>query len=211
MLGRPDWEAPCRLPIAAVPTGSGNGMAASSVPTGSGNGMATSCGMWDPTTAAHAICKGRTEPLDMATVLQAPGSRYLIFLSVVFGLMANLDIGTEWMRWMGEARFTLGGLKEVILAKKYAMRVAYLPESSMAPNNLQALACFAAANKSHASVENPQVTHPPEQVPNNSVTLASCGAANKKHENAENDNDHIPQNRLPTIRRHWRDFGAANE
>ncbi len=40
------------------------------VPGGSGNGLAASCGLWDPVTAAYSICKGRTQPLDVASVVQ---------------------------------------------------------------------------------------------------------------------------------------------
>lgn len=85
LLGRSDWEAACKIPFAAIPTGSGNGLAAST-------------GLWDPATAVVALCKHTTHPIDMASVLQPPGSRYYCFLSLVYGLMANLDIGTESWR-----------------------------------------------------------------------------------------------------------------
>jgi hypothetical protein len=39
------------------------------VPGGSGNGLASSCGLWDPVTAAFSVCKGRCEPLDIASVV----------------------------------------------------------------------------------------------------------------------------------------------
>ncbi len=63
--------------------------------------------MWDPVTAAFSICKGRTHPLDVASVLQPasqprgspdpapPPRRFFSFLSTVYGLWANIDIGTE--------------------------------------------------------------------------------------------------------------------
>ncbi len=50
-------------------------------------------------TAAHAIVKGTTSPMDIASVLQPPGRRYYSFLSLTFGLIPNLDIGTEHLRW----------------------------------------------------------------------------------------------------------------
>lgn len=34
--------------------------------------------------------------------------RTISFMSQALGLMADLDLGTEHLRWMGDARFTLG-------------------------------------------------------------------------------------------------------
>ena len=133
------------------------------VPGGSGNGLAASCGLWDTTTAAYAICKGRTQPLDVASVLQPQqrpqgspqqaepaavgvmppggtptlpsavdgggGKRYYSFLSVVFGLWANIDIGTEGNRWMGDSRYTLRAVQEALKARPYPARIAFWPAS----------------------------------------------------------------------------------
>ncbi|MEW5299419.1 MAG: hypothetical protein WDW36_002437 [Sanguina aurantia] len=116
LLGRPDWQQARLLPIAALPAGSGNGLAGST-------------GLWDPVTACFAVTRGRCAPLDIASVLQLPHTRYFIFLSLVFGVMSNLDIGTEHLRWMGEIRFTLGGLKEILSGAMYHAHVTYLPAS----------------------------------------------------------------------------------
>ena len=86
LLGRPDWPSAAALPMCPVPTGSGNGMAAS-------------CGLWDPSTTAVAVCRGRVQPCDVVSALQPPGQRYYCLLSLVYGLMANLDVGTEHLRW----------------------------------------------------------------------------------------------------------------
>jgi hypothetical protein len=37
-------------------------------------------------------------PFHQITMVQAPGSRYFSFLSAVFGLLANIDIGSESLR-----------------------------------------------------------------------------------------------------------------
>ena len=68
------------------------------VPCGSGNGMAASAGLWTPATAAHAVCKGCTRGMDIMSLFQPPDRRYYAFLSLTFGLIANLDIGTESLR-----------------------------------------------------------------------------------------------------------------
>ncbi len=86
-MRRPDWSSAVRVPLAPVPTGSGNGLAASA-------------GLWDVATAAVALCRGRAQPIDVASVLQPPASRSYCLLSVVYGVMSNLDIGTEHLRWV---------------------------------------------------------------------------------------------------------------
>ncbi|KAG2438711.1 hypothetical protein HXX76_005257 [Chlamydomonas incerta] len=117
LFQRPDWEAAVQCPMAAVPCGSGNGLAASA-------------GLWDPVTAVVSVCRGRTEPVDVASVLQPPGNRFYCLLSVVYGSMANLDIGTQHLRWMGELRFHLGGLWEIIRGRLYNCRIFVLPPAS---------------------------------------------------------------------------------
>ena len=37
--------------------------------------------------------------------------QYLSFLSTAAGLMADLDLGTEHLRWMGDSRFVMGYLQ----------------------------------------------------------------------------------------------------
>ncbi len=43
------------------------------VPSGSGNALSASTGLWSPATAAHAVVKGLTRPIDVVSVLQPPG------------------------------------------------------------------------------------------------------------------------------------------
>lgn len=76
-MQRPDWSTAREVPLVAVPCGSGNGVAASS-------------GLWDLSTAAVAICRGRCSPVDVATALQPPGNRFYCLLSVVYGTMVRL-------------------------------------------------------------------------------------------------------------------------
>lgn len=66
---------------------------------GTGNGMSASAGLWNPVTAAHALCKGRLRKMDVLSVMQPPGRRYFSFLSITFGFIANVDIGTEHLRF----------------------------------------------------------------------------------------------------------------
>ncbi|GLC46319.1 hypothetical protein PLESTB_000998600 [Pleodorina starrii] len=139
LFQRPDWAAAREVPLVAVPCGSGNGVAAS-------------CGLWDLTTAAVAVCRGRVAPVDVASVLQPPNSRYYCLLSVVYGAMANLDIGTNHLRWMGELRFHLGGLREIMRGRCYSCRVFVLPPSEAAPASASAAAGGGALRPAPAEV-----------------------------------------------------------
>lgn len=48
--------------------------------------------------------------VDLFSVTQ-DGKRSISFMSQSLGLMADLDIGTENLRWMGDARFIFGFLR----------------------------------------------------------------------------------------------------
>jgi hypothetical protein len=50
-------------------------------------------------------------PLCDATQAQAPAAQLCMCAAVLlpqYGLMSNLDVGTEHLRWMGDTRFLLG-------------------------------------------------------------------------------------------------------
>ncbi len=97
LLNRADWQAACHLPLAHVPGGSGNG-------------LAHSCGLSDAGSCVLAAVKGSSTRLDVASVLHPPGQRLYAFLSLTYGAIANADISTEPLRWMGDTRFALGVL-----------------------------------------------------------------------------------------------------
>ena len=73
------------------------------IPGGTGNGMSASLGLWTPTTAAHALCRGKLKRIDILSIDQPltaeePSVTLYSFLSITFGLIANVDIGTENLR-----------------------------------------------------------------------------------------------------------------
>jgi sphingosine kinase len=49
-------------------------------------------------------------PVDLFSVTQE-GNRSFSFMTQCVGLMAELDLGTEHLRWMGDTRFTVGFLR----------------------------------------------------------------------------------------------------
>ena len=55
--------------------------------------------------------KGLPMKVDLFSFTQN-GSRTISFMAQTLGLMADLDLGTEHLRWMGDTRFTYGFIKE---------------------------------------------------------------------------------------------------
>lgn len=94
------------------------------LPCGSGNAMSWNLnGTGSPSTAALCTVKGIQTPLDLISITQGD-RRYLSFLSQSVGIVAESDLGTEHLRWMGEARFTYGFLIRLLRKTIYPCDLA---------------------------------------------------------------------------------------
>lgn len=94
------------------------------IPCGSGNAM--SCNLYGshkPSFAALALVKGVVTPLDLVSITQGD-TRYVSFLSQSLGIVAESDLGTEHLRWMGSARFDFGVISRLFLRKVYPCDIA---------------------------------------------------------------------------------------
>ena len=89
------------------------------LPCGSGNAMSWNLNGTDSTSmAALCIVKGIRTPLDLVSITQGD-KRTLSFLSQSVGIVAEVDLGTEHLRWMGSARFTYGFLIRLLRKTVY--------------------------------------------------------------------------------------------
>lgn len=89
-------------------------VAVTCLPCGSGNGLCLNLnGTSSASLAALSVVKGKRMPLDLVSITQGD-RRTLSFLSQTVGSIADADLGTEHLRWMGEARFTYGVLKAIV-------------------------------------------------------------------------------------------------
>lgn len=89
------------------------------LPCGSGNSVANSInGNSSPTMASLGMVKGVPISVDLMLITQDDG-QFLSFLSQTFGIIADADLGTEHLRWMGGTRFVYGVLKYTLQGKKY--------------------------------------------------------------------------------------------
>ncbi|CAK5265779.1 unnamed protein product [Mycena citricolor] len=103
------------IPIATIPAGSGNALSVNILGPER---------VLDVSYAAMNAIKGLPIPLDICSVSQGD-TRIFSFLSQAFGLMADLDMGTEWIRarWIGGIRFVLGYLNGAITGKVYNVEI----------------------------------------------------------------------------------------
>ena len=94
------------------------------LPCGSGNAMSWNLYGTDSTSMA-ALCtvKGIRTPLDLVSITQGE-KRTMSFLSQSVGIVADVDLGTEHLRWMGSARFTYGFFIRLLKKTKYPCDLA---------------------------------------------------------------------------------------
>lgn len=92
------------IPIVPVPLGSGNALSLNLLGINDG---------FDVSAAALNVLKGRPMKSDLFSITQN-GRKTYSFMSQALGLMADLDIGTENLRWMGDTRFLVGLLRGVL-------------------------------------------------------------------------------------------------
>jgi len=105
--GLADHENPLaaiQTPIASVPSGSGNGLSINLL--GLEDGV-------DVSAAALNAVKGKPMAVDLFSVTQKD-KRIFSFFSQCIGLMSELDLGTEHLRFLGSNRFVYGFLRGLI-------------------------------------------------------------------------------------------------
>lgn len=103
------------IPVVPIPTGSGNGLSLNLL--GAQHGF-------DVTRAALNVIKGQPMKVDLFSFTQ-DHKRSISFMSQSLGLMADLDIGTEHLRWMGDTRFMVGLLRGVVQFRACPVQLSY--------------------------------------------------------------------------------------
>ncbi len=120
VMERPDWqECIQKLKFGVIPAGTGNGLATviGARPKGK-----KACSALQ---AAFIVARGFYSPLDLMSVFQND-KRTFAFLSVTWAAIADVDLGTENMRWMGSTRNLVGAVKSILGHKYYQGRVKYV-------------------------------------------------------------------------------------
>ncbi|KAI4214538.1 MAG: hypothetical protein LQ351_002955 [Letrouitia transgressa] len=100
------------------------------LPCGTGNAMSWNLNGTDSTSmAALCIVKGIQTPLDLTSITQG-GRRTMSFLSQSVGIVAESDLATEHLRWLGSTRFTYGFLVRLLGKTVYPCDLAVQVEAS---------------------------------------------------------------------------------
>ncbi|PHH76005.1 hypothetical protein CDD82_4190 [Ophiocordyceps australis] len=103
-------------------------MPVSHIPCGSGNAMACNLyGSHRADVAALGIIKGVVTALDLVSITQS-NRRTVSFLSQSLGIVAESDLATEHLRWMGSFRFELGVMTRIFRRKCYPCDIAVKAE-----------------------------------------------------------------------------------
>ncbi len=115
LLARPDWATAVKTPLAQLPGGSSNALCANA-------------GYFNPVAAVHALLRMQVVPLDVIAVQQPSSSKvYYSFLSLTYGIIACMDVGTEPLRcvcvWVGG---WVGGVGVLYLGCMYGATYLYI-------------------------------------------------------------------------------------
>ena len=100
------------VPVAALPGGSSNAMACvlcenSGLP----------CTLFN---SAYVTIKGKSAKLDITRINRENEPPIYSFLSVSWGFIADTDIGSDTLRWLGSLRFNLYGLWRLMRLRRYS-------------------------------------------------------------------------------------------
>ena len=109
-----------KLPLAIVNGGTGNGLSSSV--------LHLHTEAFNPISATFLLLKAKsTLPADLSLVETADGQRHLSFLSLSFGLIADVDLESEVIRWAGSLRMDLFSLYAICRRRTYRARFSFLP------------------------------------------------------------------------------------
>ena len=127
LMTRTDWEVACKMPIAIIPGGSGNGLAKSLVHF---QEKEINCRTTDKDYVKHCarnLVDGIPRPMDMSCIQTSTGKTYLSFLSFSWGFGAEVDIESEKLRFLGGFRFTVWSLYSLMKMGSSRARICYKP------------------------------------------------------------------------------------
>ena len=84
---------------------------------GTGNAFMHDLECLDPIESVERIMKGHLRPVDIARV-DANGQLFYAFNIIGWGMVTDATSLAEKLRWLGEARYNIGAIYEVIKSKK---------------------------------------------------------------------------------------------
>ena len=118
LMSREDRRRAIELPLGIIPGGTANGLSKTL--------LEISGESYDPLNAAFSIVKGKKQSFDLAAIEQN-GTEYYSFLSLAWGLISDVDIESEKLKFLGALRFDLYALVLISLLRTYKGRFSFIP------------------------------------------------------------------------------------
>lgn len=135
---RLDWEKAMKTPVFLLPGGSGNAFSTTILYESGLSYSLENC--------AYLALKGVPRPLDLTRVAFESGRSVFSFLSVTWSYIADVDIESEFLRFLGGWRFYLYGVWRLIRLRRYQGTVSYTDEEGKQRVQRGAFVYFAACN-----------------------------------------------------------------
>ena len=122
LLARPDWRLALQFSVGVLPAGTGNALVHSLL-AAHGDKLEPENGVM-----SQAVClaRGNLAPMDLFLVRGPTNDIRVGFLSLGWGLITDVDIDSEVIRWMGDLRLTIYGLIKVAAYKTYRGTISYV-------------------------------------------------------------------------------------
>jgi sphingosine kinase len=131
IMARPDSAAVLqKLKVGVVGCGTSNGFATSL--------MLESKERYGVTNETFLICKGKSAWTDLSRYTLTDDKSYISFLTYSWAMIANIDIESEVIHFMGESRFDIWAVWRCIFLRRYRARFSYLPASKV-PDKTKAI------------------------------------------------------------------------
>lgn len=80
---------------------------------------------YGPLESIFQICKGATSLVDLSRY-ETPSKSYLGFLTFSYGIIADVDIESECLHFLGAVRNDIWAVWRILIMRKYACRFSYL-------------------------------------------------------------------------------------
>jgi sphingosine kinase len=122
LSSRSDFEEIChKLKLGVIGAGTGNGLAKSLA-----HSSEQECA---PLDSIFLAAKGNSSWMDLANYTTQSGD-HMSFLTFSWSIIADIDMESEYIRYMGILRFNLWSVWRVLALRKYRARFSYLPATS---------------------------------------------------------------------------------
>ncbi|XP_076335805.1 sphingosine kinase 2-like [Tachypleus tridentatus] len=120
LLARSDWREAIKMPIGVIPGGSGNGLAFSL-----NEALGEPTVLDSVTSSVLHIIKGRIQKKHLI-LLQTVDESVCSLSSFLWGVIADIVLDSEVLRFLGEVRYGLTGTLKSLSPRKYRGRLSFL-------------------------------------------------------------------------------------